>query len=82
MATVEAHTRLVVLALARNTFVEVLGPLEELMAREKSPQVRRAWLQVEKQCVWRLEKAPLPLKQAAVQHCAESSMGQIQQANT
>jgi len=39
MATVEAHTRLVVLALARNTFVEVLGPLEELMTREKSPQV-------------------------------------------
>lgn len=39
MATVQAHTSLKVLALARATFVEVLGPLEELMAREKSPQV-------------------------------------------
>lgn len=28
------------LALARNTFLSVLGPLEALMTREKSPQVR------------------------------------------
>lgn len=36
---VEAITQLTVLALARNTFLSVLGPLEELMKREKSPQV-------------------------------------------
>lgn len=35
----EAYTKLVTLALNRDTFVEILGPLEELMAREKSPQV-------------------------------------------
>lgn len=39
MATVEAYTRLVCLTLKRDTFVEILGPLEQLMAREKSPQV-------------------------------------------
>lgn len=38
-ATVEAHTRLVCLTLKRDTFVEILGPLQQLMAREKSPQV-------------------------------------------
>jgi hypothetical protein len=36
---VEAATPLTVLALARDTFLSVLGPLEELMTREKSPQV-------------------------------------------
>lgn len=36
---VEAATPLTVLALARDTFLSVLGPLEELMKREKSPQV-------------------------------------------
>jgi hypothetical protein len=39
MATVEAHPRLVCLTLARDTFTELLGPLERLMEREKSPQV-------------------------------------------
>eukprot|EP00878_Enallax_costatus_P004895 GHUV01005150.1.p1 GENE.GHUV01005150.1~~GHUV01005150.1.p1 ORF type:complete len:499 (+),score=133.52 GHUV01005150.1:478-1974(+) len=39
IATVEAVTPLTVLALARDTFLNVLGPLEALMAREKSPQV-------------------------------------------
>jgi len=39
MATVEASTRLVCLTLNRDTFTEILGPLEQLMAREKSPQV-------------------------------------------
>lgn len=39
MATVEAHTRLVCLTLKRETFQEILGPLEQLMAREKSNQV-------------------------------------------
>uniref|UniRef100_A0A383WC48 cGMP-dependent protein kinase n=1 Tax=Tetradesmus obliquus TaxID=3088 RepID=A0A383WC48_TETOB len=39
IATVEAVTPLTVLALARGTFLSVLGPLEELLKREKSPQV-------------------------------------------
>ena len=34
----EAITRLVCLTLKRERFVEMLGPLEQLMAREKSPQ--------------------------------------------
>ena len=38
-ATVEAVTKLVCLTLKRDTFVEILGPLEKIMAREKSPQV-------------------------------------------
>jgi hypothetical protein len=41
MLQVEAATPLTVLALARNTFLSVLGPLEALMTREKSPQVRQ-----------------------------------------
>lgn len=39
VATVEAHIKLVCLALDRKTFIEILGPLEQLMAREKSPAV-------------------------------------------
>lgn len=39
-ATVEAKTKLVCLTLDRKTFVEVLGPLEDIMNREKSPEVR------------------------------------------
>ncbi|KAL6746691.1 kinase-like domain-containing protein [Haematococcus lacustris] len=39
MATVEAHTKLVCLTLKRETFTEILGPLEQLMTREKSPHV-------------------------------------------
>eukprot|EP00198_Chlamydomonas_reinhardtii_P008550 XP_001697887.1 cyclic nucleotide dependent protein kinase [Chlamydomonas reinhardtii] len=39
MATVEAYTKLVCLTLKRETFQEILGPLEQLMAREKSNQV-------------------------------------------
>jgi hypothetical protein len=39
MATVEAYTKLVCLTLKRDTFAEILGPLEQLMAREKSPQI-------------------------------------------
>mmetsp|Transcript_16982 Transcript_16982/g.36723 ORF Transcript_16982/g.36723 Transcript_16982/m.36723 type:complete len:708 (-) Transcript_16982:974-3097(-) len=40
MATVEAASnKLVCLTLKRDTFTEILGPLEQLMAREKSPQV-------------------------------------------
>lgn len=35
----EAQTRLVCLTLRREVFVEILGPLEQLMTREKSPQV-------------------------------------------
>lgn len=38
-ASVEAITRLVCLVLARDTFVAILGPLEALMAREKSVAV-------------------------------------------
>lgn len=38
-ATVEAKTKLVCLTLDRKTFVEVLGPLEDIMNREKSPEV-------------------------------------------
>jgi cGMP-dependent protein kinase 2 len=40
IATVEASTKLVCLTLKRETFTEILGPLEQLMKREKSPQVR------------------------------------------
>lgn len=44
---VEAATQLTVLALARDTFLDVLGPLEAMLTREKSPQVcccmRRFW---------------------------------------
>lgn len=39
MATVKAYTKLVCLTLRRDTFTEILGPLENLMAREKSAQV-------------------------------------------
>lgn len=35
-ATVEAITKLTCLTLNRETFVEILGPLQDLMAREKS----------------------------------------------
>ncbi len=35
----EATTKLKVFVLARNRFVEILGPLYSLMAREKSPAV-------------------------------------------
>ena len=38
-ATVEALTQLVCLCLGRDRFVEILGPLNPLMQREKSPQV-------------------------------------------
>ena len=38
-ATVEAVSKLVCLTLDRDTFVEILGPLEQIMAREKSAQV-------------------------------------------
>jgi Cyclic nucleotide-binding domain len=40
-ASVEAATRVVCLTLRRDTFVELLGPLEEIMSREKSPQAGR-----------------------------------------
>lgn len=40
MATVQAHTKLTCLALAREEFTQLLGPLQKLMEREKSPQVR------------------------------------------
>lgn len=35
----EAQTRLICLTLRREVFVDILGPLEQLMTREKSPQV-------------------------------------------
>lgn len=38
-ASVEATTKLKVFVLARDRFVEILGPLYTLMAREKSPAV-------------------------------------------
>ena len=38
-ASVVAVTRLVCLTLDRENFIKLLGPLEDLMAREKSPQV-------------------------------------------
>lgn len=40
MATVEALTDLTCLVLDRETFIQVLGPWEQVLAREKSPQVR------------------------------------------
>ncbi len=39
-ATVVAHKRLVVLSLDRKTFVDVLGPLQDIMDKEKSAEVR------------------------------------------
>lgn len=39
MATVEAYTKLVCLTLKRETFIDILGPLEQLMSREKSKEV-------------------------------------------
>jgi hypothetical protein len=39
LVQVESATPLTVLALARDTFLSVLGPLEALLTREKSPQV-------------------------------------------
>ncbi len=39
IATVEAYTKLTCLTLKRATFTELLGPMEKLMTREKSPQV-------------------------------------------
>ncbi len=41
MATVEALTDLTCLVLERDTFIQVLGPWEQVLAREKSPQVGR-----------------------------------------
>lgn len=38
-ATIEAVTKLTCLVLQRQTFVEILGPLQDLMAREKSVEV-------------------------------------------
>ena len=38
-ATVTALTALTCLTLTRQTFVEILGPLQDLMAREKSQEV-------------------------------------------
>lgn len=38
-ATIESVTKLVCLTLQRQTFVELLGPLQDLMAREKSEEV-------------------------------------------
>ena len=38
----EAYTKLVCLTLKRDTFTEILGPLEQLMTREKSPTVGAA----------------------------------------
>ena len=39
-ATVEALTELTCLCLARERFTEILGPLQDIMKRDKSPQVR------------------------------------------
>ena len=39
IASVEAQTRLICLTLRCEVFVEILGPLEQQMTREKSPQV-------------------------------------------
>eukprot|EP00798_Chlamydomonas_sp_ICE-L_P014176 gene14176-20143_t len=39
MATVEAHTNLTLLTLKRDTFTEILGPLEKIIKEEKSPKV-------------------------------------------
>jgi hypothetical protein len=44
MATVEALTDLTCLVLDRETFIQVLGPWEQVLAREKSPQVGGAGL--------------------------------------
>jgi hypothetical protein len=41
-ATVKAATNLVVLSLDRQTFVDVLGPLQDIMNKEKSTEVRVA----------------------------------------
>jgi hypothetical protein len=38
-ATVRAIKQLTVLVLDRTTFVSVLGPLQDIMAKEKSPEV-------------------------------------------
>lgn len=38
-ATVEALTELTVLFLGRDHFTELLGPLQDIMQRDKSPQV-------------------------------------------
>lgn len=38
-ATVEARTQLVALVLNRQDFIRLLGPLQESMAKEKSPQI-------------------------------------------
>jgi hypothetical protein len=42
IATVQAHTKLTCLVLGRDDFTRMLGPLQKLMEREKSPQVQ-AW---------------------------------------
>ena len=45
-ATVKAAKNLVVLALDRATFVDILGPLQEIMDKEKSADVSgtRGWV--------------------------------------
>ena len=49
-ATVKAVNDLVVLALDRQTFVDVLGPLQAIMDKEKSAEVcGGSWMGV---CVW------------------------------
>ena len=40
-ATVKASTNLIVLSLDRQTFVDVLGPLQNIMNKEKSAEVGR-----------------------------------------
>jgi hypothetical protein len=39
-ATVEALTELTCLTLARDRFTELLGPLQDIMKRDKSPEVQ------------------------------------------
>ena len=39
-ATVKASTNLIVLSLDRQTFVNILGPLQDIMSKEKSAEVR------------------------------------------
>ena len=41
-ATVKAATNLIVLSLDRKTFVDILGPLQDIMNKEKSAEVKQS----------------------------------------
>lgn len=64
-ATIKAVSELTVLTLDRATFTHVLGPLQDIMAKEKSPEVTQAQAGMHMcvcGCVYRKERGGAPLR--------------------